>query len=288
MCSVYNAVPAPSAVGDVVCTVGTNCGILRLDGRDNLTWLTGDPANHHKRGKNRRTPEDVLAQSFHTTNPNLLYAGTRASEVFLVDHRAPPVAWSCFRHASSVTHLRALRGSGPEGSNEHHVLVAGLRSSLCVYDSRYLKAHHPPRTIEEPLALSPRKRHQRGDDPNAEQAVPGPSEGKRQSTRRATPVTRPILTFPGYKNEAHVNIGLGVEEDVGVVAAAHDDGRVAIYSLQSGRRLRSPVVDAVKADTPIKSLQFQAMPRERHVSLWVGIEAALHKYSVGLAEDDEC
>ncbi|KAJ0380559.1 hypothetical protein COL26b_001265 [Colletotrichum chrysophilum] len=100
---------------------------------------------------------------------------------------------------------------------------------------------------------------------------------------------RPVVEFEGYKNDAHMHIGWAVDADAGVVAAAHDDGAVGMYSLLSGRRLRCPAVDGIKGRTPIKSLRFTAMPGKRHKSLFVGLGPNLKMISVGaLGADDEC
>ncbi|KXH39350.1 hypothetical protein CNYM01_07720 [Colletotrichum nymphaeae SA-01] len=101
--------------------------------------------------------------------------------------------------------------------------------------------------------------------------------------------TKPVVEFPGFLNEAHMHFGWDVDVDSGVVAAAHDDGRLRMYSLLSGRRLRCPAVDAVKARTPVKSCQFQKMPGRRHASLFAGVGPNLKMFSVGaLGVDDEC
>ncbi|KAL0940619.1 uncharacterized protein CTRU02_203382 [Colletotrichum truncatum] len=108
--------------------------------------------------------------------------------------------------------------------------------------------------------------------------------------RRSKPNgTKPVVEFAAYRNEAHMHIGWDVDVASGVVAAAHDDGSVGMYSLLSGRRLRCPAVDVIKARTPVKSLQFQTMPGRRHPSLFVGVGPNLKMFSVGsVATDDEC
>lgn len=331
-CSVHHAVPAPDSTSDLVCTLGTDFGILQLDARDSLTWLTGDPASpSHAAGDNPPVIKDVLAQSFHPTNSSLLLAGTRASTVHLIDRRAPPVSWSSFRHSSSVTHLRCLEGSAASrGSSPHHVLVAGLQSSLCIYDLRYLSPAPSPSQQIQPSQRSsssqggstvnhhsadrrrrkskpgstffrydsdsaPRAAHIKRDDctRNYASQPTNPSDMRSDGTvtyrDTGAAAAQPVLTFPAYRNAAHVHIGFDLDPATGVVAAAHDDGRVALYSLVSGQRLRSPVVDAVCAPAPVRSLMFQAMPRDRHASLWVGVGTSLRKFSVGSQEaDDEC
>jgi hypothetical protein len=97
----------------------------------------------------------------------------------------------------------------------------------------------------------------------------------------------PLLKFPEYKNEAHNRIGWDVDVASGVVAAAHDDGTVALFSLHSGKRLRSPVIDKVHESSSIRALQFQALPWDRHPSLWIPEGNAIQKFSLGQSTEDE-
>lgn len=127
--------------------------------------------------------------------------------------------------------------------NPHQVVVAGLQNTMSLYDIRFCR---------------PRDHGQDLD--------------------RATP----LLDFPGYRNEAHLHTGWDVSPELGVVASGQDDGTVKLFSLSSGRALRSgPALGGVKTDTPIRAMMFQTMPRERLPSLWVGEGAALRKYSFG-------
>ncbi|TDZ32724.1 hypothetical protein C8035_v011747 [Colletotrichum spinosum] len=100
---------------------------------------------------------------------------------------------------------------------------------------------------------------------------------------------KPIVAFPAYRNQAHMHIGWDVNVESGVVAAAHDDGSVGIYSLLSGRRLKCPAVDAIRTRTPVKCLRFQTMPGRRHASLFAGVGPDLKMFSVGAVKlDEEC
>ncbi|KAG6014837.1 hypothetical protein E4U41_004743 [Claviceps citrina] len=73
---------------------------------------------------------------------------------------------------------------------------------------------------------------------------------------------------------------------MGVVAAGQDDGTVQLFSLRTGRTLRSPAVD-VRTDAPIKALQFGHMPGEKMPSLWVGEGDAVRKFSLGPRDFEE-
>ncbi|CRK10870.1 hypothetical protein BN1723_009198 [Verticillium longisporum] len=266
--SVHLATPAPTASSELICTLATDDGIIRLTSNNNISWITPKADGAHQRSPSM----DVLAQAFNVANPSILYAGTRSSTVRTLDLRAPPQAWSCFRTASAVTHLRSLE------SNPNHILVAALRSNLHIYDLRFLKTEPSAQTRSE---VPRTKKRNRGRDHGRLKQPSGPAV--------AQPAT-PVLTFPEYRNEAHTHIGFDVNQDVGVVAAAHDthDGRVALYSLRSGLRLRTPAVDRASTRGPVRSLVFQSMPMERHASLWIGHQGVVKKYSVGVSgEDDE-
>ncbi|KAM3450713.1 hypothetical protein MY3296_005867 [Beauveria thailandica] len=137
----------------------------------------------------------------------------------------------------------------------HQVLVAGLRSSMSTYDLRFL-------------------------------GRPMPSG---QATSRSC--SMPVLRFSGYENEAHVHTGWDVCAELGLVAAAQDDGTVALFSLRSGKRVRpggggggSGGIGDLRTETPIKALMWQRMPRERLPSLWVGEGPLVRKFSLGVGE----
>lgn len=97
---------------------------------------------------------------------------------------------------------------------------------------------------------------------------------------------QPLLTFPEYRNAAHIHTGWDVCPEMNAVAAAQDDGTLALFSLRTGRRLRSPVLDEIKRDSPLKALMFHTVPNEKMPSLWVGEGQALNKFSFG-AKDFE-
>lgn len=93
--------------------------------------------------------------------------------------------------------------------------------------------------------------------------------------------TTPLLSFPGYKNAAHFHTGWDVSPELGVVAAAQDDGTVKLFSLHTGRALKSRALGTVSTDTPIRALMFHSMAGDRLPSLWVGQGQSLRKFSFG-------
>ncbi|KAG5930655.1 hypothetical protein E4U53_002191, partial [Claviceps sorghi] len=128
--------------------------------------------------------------------------------------------------------------------NPHQVLVAGLQNQMSLYDTRFFGER---------------------------------ADGDANGNGRA-----PLLSFPGYRNAAHVHTGWDVCTELGLVAAAHDDGTVRLFSLATGRTVRSPAVDGLWTDAPVKALMFSIMEGERIPSLWVGEGQALRKFSLGV------
>ncbi|CAM1510422.1 Fc.00g007570.m01.CDS01 [Cosmosporella sp. VM-42] len=99
--------------------------------------------------------------------------------------------------------------------------------------------------------------------------------------------TKPLLTFPDHRNDAHFQIGWDVSPQLNVVAAAQDNGTVKLFSLNTGRRLRNSTLDAMHTDTPIKALLFQTMPHEKMPSLFIGEGPSLRKFSFGTVEMED-
>ncbi|KAI1418218.1 hypothetical protein F5Y13DRAFT_150869 [Hypoxylon sp. FL1857] len=138
--------------------------------------------------------------------------------------------------------------------SEHQVLVAGLRNKLSIFDLRYCDLSQV------------RDR----DNPKIE--------------RRATPV----VTMPDYKNAAHFDVGLDYDPDSGVVAAAHDDGKVALYSVRSGCRLPSRDIDKIYSEFgPIHRLQFETFDGDNTASLFTGEKSNVCVYSFGVEHPDD-
>ncbi|PHH73006.1 hypothetical protein CDD80_4101 [Ophiocordyceps camponoti-rufipedis] len=104
---------------------------------------------------------------------------------------------------------------------------------------------------------------------------------------RESHVASPLVRFPDYTNEAHFHTGWDVDTNLGVVAAAHDDGTVKLFSLRSGRRLRCKALEGIRTPAPIRSLMFQRLPTERTSSLFVGEGPLLKKFSFGTVDADD-
>ncbi|KAK4175433.1 hypothetical protein QBC36DRAFT_331524 [Triangularia setosa] len=189
---------------------------------------------------------DVLAVDFLQAHPQVVLAGTRSGHICQLDTRTRPEDWDSmvFRHKSSVAHLRSIRG--------YDILAAGPRNAMCIYDIRFAKAREH-KANQEPLP---------------------PWEQK---------VVAPVVEFPSYRNEAYIKIGLDVFNEPGyghgVVAAAHDDCTVGLYSVQDGSRIPSVDVDKIKAPGVVKAMMFQTLAYDQHPSLFVGVGSVVQKFS---------
>ncbi|KAK1827573.1 hypothetical protein QBC39DRAFT_375498 [Podospora conica] len=232
----------------------TTDGILQLDrgAQRSVSWLRA-PAKTNSRVA-KAIQGEIFALDLLRSNPaNVLLAGGRCGQLCVADLRAPDGQWVSLDHTSSIAHIKAL--------DEHHVLAAGPKNAMAVYDTRYTR-RNPPGDA----------RHGGG--------------------------TLPVLTFPEYKNASSMQIGLdvllGPEYGSGLVAAAHDDGKVALFSIRDGRKLGCPALDDVNLVRPsaavpgpaylqsnavVKSVVFQTLPEDRHASLFVAARSRVEKFS---------
>ncbi|KAG5968815.1 hypothetical protein E4U57_003990 [Claviceps arundinis] len=239
---VHSCTPAPAS-SNLLSILGTSVGPLNVDRNGGITSRMSE---EFSQALGSRSPE-IFTQDFQQGNHNVLFSGGRQPRLWITDVRAPVTEVMYAPHTSSINHVRSL--------NPHQILVAGLKNSMSLYDTRFF-----------------------GKKYNA-----GSSGRKRGGNGRA-----PLLTFPGYKNAAHVHTGWDVCAELGLVAAAHDDGTVKLFSLKTGRLLKSPAVDSVRTDTPIKALMFSTMSGERLPSLWVSEGHDVRKFSMGaLRFEDE-
>ncbi|KOS22595.1 hypothetical protein ESCO_001766 [Escovopsis weberi] len=251
---IHRCTPAPSS-SPLLCIVGTNSGILSVNPNGATTSLSSFQGKHRP-GARRHSDGigEIFDQVFSAANHNVVLAGGRRSRFWVTDLRAPSADWTHVNTDSSVTHIRSI--------NEHQVIVAGLRNSMCLYDLRFVTSS--PSSSFFPSSFS-------------------------SSSSRSPNRYKPLLCFAEHKNAAHVHTGLDVSAEMGLVAAAQDDGTVKLFSLRFGSALRSrrDALGAIQAETPIKALQFQRLPGERGPSLFVAEGAELRKMSFGRGPFDE-
>ncbi|KAK7977605.1 hypothetical protein PG988_005095 [Apiospora saccharicola] len=242
-------VPGPAA-SSTVCAIGSNRGILQWDAERDPRWLA--PSIHTT--TYAEIYRDIFALEFMNEHPSILLAGGRPGHLSIKDvrDRNDDTRNVSKKLGSPITHIKSL--------NEHNVLVSGLKNAMAVYDVRMLR---------------------NGSSNN---------NGNARANRRhpALAHVMPVVQFPDYRNGPHIQIGLDVDRENGIVAAAHEDGKVAVYSTKTGHRLQSPDIDQIRSHRGvIQSLQFETMPRDTHPTLFVGNGSNLHTYSFGVRDLDE-
>jgi hypothetical protein len=245
---------AASASSDLVCIAGTSEGILQFRQGGDLSWLTPKPTFSRLK-KNELKPASVAARGGVFS---LDFLSSNPTNVILVGGRSWHMCLLDIRvhedEWQSLQHKSSI--SHVKAVGPHQILAAGPKSAMAVYDVRWMS-------------------------------------GARSKSWGANGTT-PVVEFPLYKNQAHLNTGLDVLLEpgfgAGVVAAAHDDGRVALYSLRDGTRLKSPDVDAMNYEgggRVVASMKFSTLPGDRHPSLFVGGAATIKKFSFGRGREDD-
>ncbi|KAM7200539.1 hypothetical protein V8F20_005270 [Naviculisporaceae sp. PSN 640] len=251
--------PAPAS-SPLTAVVGTDTGVMKLQG-DTLTWLDWRKPTYHPRPRGAKGPS-IFSLDFLAQNPaHVILAAGRSRDIAILDTRLAQHAGetSYIRHTSSVAHVRSV--------GDYGVLAAGPKSAMAVYDIRF-----SPRNI--------------GSHPTL--------HGKQDNLQPL-----PVVTFPEYKNQDHIlQIGFDVSDSkgggLGIVAAAQDDGTVALFSLASGKKLRSSkALDDIRLVAPprlggdpyvrtVKSMMFQTLPGDAQPSLFVGRGKTIKKLSFGI------
>ncbi|PHH77425.1 hypothetical protein CDD82_3508 [Ophiocordyceps australis] len=245
--------PAPAS-SNQICVVATNAGILSVSGNAESLWLA-PPRERHGLTHNH----DVLDLDYQLGNHNVVFAGGRKPLVWAIDMRAPEADWLATRlaapHSSrtacprpgafSVAHIRSI--------NPFHILAAGPCDAMAIYDIRSLSQSCDAAHIRRSTGSGP-----------------------------PLPLAKPLVTFPQYRNAAHIHTGWDVSPELGAVAAAHDDGSLGLFSLRTGRLLEHPAtIPSTKLRVPIRAMQFQSMPNELLPSLFVAEDSSICKYSFG-------
>jgi hypothetical protein len=188
---------------------GSSHGVLNVDKtRLDLRWTS------------RVTMPDVWAVEFQQEKDDVILSGGRGGILHCNDFKDRRIATSAstiITHPSSVTHIRQL--------DTHRLLVAGLESSLCQYDLRYLK-------LDTEGRIGP------GHHESLAHAGPSP--------KLSRPCTRPILQYLDYYNTATRELGFDIDLETGVIAAAqeaiHSQPPIRLFSLWGGHSLSSPAL----------------------------------------------
>jgi len=245
---------------DLTAMIGTNSGIVQWHNNGTTSWLTPETSSfpssssavhgaHRRHGKHFASSvaetnpfRDIFAIEFQHNNPRVALFGGRPGSLWIGDTRMPVQEWDSITVPSSIAHIRSVR--------EHLVLVAGLKNTLALYDLRFRKTD-PGRKTEHQKQHSFHGRHYghhasrgRGRGGNIAQ-----HDNTRSSDTNNKNADRPVLRFREYRNAAHVDIGFDYDPDSGAVAAAHDDGTVALYSVRAGHRLLPPSTSSLTSSS---------------------------------------
>lgn len=250
-----------------MCALATNHGVVLVDKQGSLFPVVADvAAADTKKHKHKHKMQG-------DTSPREMFdVDWGHPDLLLAGGRAAKI-WTMDLRAperqwSSIRHVSSVAKLRAVGA--HQVVACGPRNAMALYDVRYTTARQHSQSM---------------------------SDG-------------PLLTFPEYKNEAQLHVGFDVwPEAVGgvppVVAAAHDDGTVGVYSLSSGRKLPCRALDAAAAaggrrqinagtgaaaavePRPVRALRFADFPVDGSPSLWVGQGMDVVKYTLGRGDDEE-
>ncbi|KAI0389785.1 hypothetical protein F5Y17DRAFT_101248 [Xylariaceae sp. FL0594] len=277
----YTVAPAPvDSSSHLVCVWGTNKGIVLWNNSPG-----GDPRARmlcsRKEAKSKFLGGDVFAIDYLSGQSQVLRFGGRAAGLVSADMREPSRAWTYVRLASAVTHVRCIeRQRGGDC-----VLVAGLGHTLGVYDMRFARLRRVTEddddSTQQQLSSSSSSsyhHHHYYSQTRRHKAVAEKGHDhhdhhhrRRPQPRKSEEVERPVICFEKYRNEAHTDIGFAYDASTGVVAAAHDNGTVALYSVRSGKQLhRYTGLGGRGTDVVVRALQFQTFPSDRMPSLFVG------------------
>lgn len=158
---------------------------------------------------------DVFALQYHLNHKDIILTGERRGILSLLDLRTSQSGpIAKIQHTSGIAEIKSL--------DEHRVLVAGCASDLCQYDRRFIKPNtHLSHTLKH--------------------------------TKNTTAPTTPYLTYPDYRNNGRLNIGLDVDLELGIIAAADDvsptdaEARIKIFSLHGAQVLHE---HTVRTDVP--------------------------------------
>ncbi|VUC35122.1 unnamed protein product [Clonostachys rosea] len=248
--------PAPPSLPHLVCAIATDSGIVSVGADESVYLITS------------HNPLKINLNHNRTREPTHQYTRT-PRDVFDLDFHATnpnilfsggrqPRVWIKDTRTSPAEPCRHItHGSSVahlRAISENQLLVCGLQSTMAIYDVRFF--------------------------PTSNGGPPRPRPG-------------PLLTFPEHVNSAHFATGFDVSPELGIAAAAQDNGALKLFSLTTGRKLACPVIEAIepiegkgKRGMPIRSLMFQTVPGENSQSLFVGEGSWLTKYSFGTRELD--
>jgi hypothetical protein len=219
-----------------------------------MNWISPQPVSGESH------PKDIFSLEFLHDNPSILLSGGRPGILNITDLRVPVYGRNAdiITHPSSITHIKQL--------DAHRILVAGLNSSLRQYDLRFRK--------------------------EATHSSAWPQTFSKHSSRRNRHPSRYILAYPDYCNEATIQLGLDVDLESGIVAAAQEQDEhrfpVQLFSLHGGHKLCSPYLSKrryVEDVANVKCLRFARDIEGRMKSLYVGQPPDIQRFASAEPEE---
>jgi hypothetical protein len=184
--------------------------------------------------------------------PSVILGGARNGKILFFDVRRKAADYQSgnkgITHPSSVYQIKQL--------NDNIIVVAGLESTLCNYDIRFIQQR--PRDKVWPI---------------------------RDWARTHLEVSNPVLIYPEHSNTNYTDLGFDIDPEAGIVAAVQENEfyTVNIFSSKTGQVLRSlnpallgPAFDLTRAG----SLRFVHDQDSRHMkSLWVAKGTEMIRYA---------
>ncbi|KAG9228952.1 hypothetical protein BJ875DRAFT_388378 [Amylocarpus encephaloides] len=261
--SLYKSTPANFG-SSLLFAISSSHGILTIDKRNlDMNWVTPKPINKANDSGTEDCLQDVFALEFLRDKEAVLLSGGRRGLLYTHDLKAPGIgrmSADIICHPSSITHIKQL--------NSHRIIVAGLESSLCQYDLRYLKRE----TYTSKSRTKTLNRHS----------------------------TRPVLEYPDYFNTASILHGFDVDLETGVIVIGQEQSEqhpvVQLFSLEGGQVLASsqlnkawgprvPTANGRSIRLPPYGLKFARDTEHRSKSLYVGGEDGIHRF-IWTSEDE--
>jgi hypothetical protein len=257
---VHQSTPAPAA-SNLLCVVGTSNGILRVRSNETLGWIS---TNDVPPSIDSTTKVDTGRRNRPSKRARARHGPWYPQEIFSQDFQVgnhnvlfaggrQPHLWISDLRAPTDGWSFVKHGSSiahVRSINQHQVIVAGLQNQMSIYDTRFFQSDKT--------------------NPN----------GRTLSS--------PLLDFPDYRNEAHYHIGWDVSLELNLVASAQDNGTVKLFSLSSGRVLRSGnALESFRTQTPVKAMMFQTLPGERMPSLYVARGPLVKKFGCAPVGDSD-
>lgn len=212
-----------------------NYGYLGTDNGVVPVPLHYAPSYHDVMGAaDRRISSEIFAIDFQpVAGGGFVFAAGRAGSLYAMDPRGNHSTTYPLGHHKGIAHGSPV--SNMKFVSQYHVLAAGPRSKMDLYDIRCIRPGKDPR------------------------------------------ITAPVVTFPGYTNQARLDTGLAVSPDGHTVVAAQDDGNVKVFSVSSGTEVACPALDGIGAGSVVRKMTFG----RRSGDLYIGLGGSVRKFGFG-------